>query len=656
MLTYETDLPATARGSMFQPIRLGRLEARNRVSLVATLTNFGRDHLVTPRWTDFLVERAKGGVGTLITELIAVDPAALAHGAIVIGYDSRNDDGFRRTADGVREAGGLLMGQLWHPGRQQLWAPVRSPRGISERPDAFSWTVPHVMSTDELRGLVDRYVEVAERLQRTGFSGVELHAAHGYLLTQLLSPWSNDRQDDFGGSLENRTRFVRDVARGIRETCGPDFVVGLKMPGDEGVRPGIDPEEAQRIAKLFCAEKLIDYLALSQGNFSLSLENHVPDLHFKEAHFSALAANMRPHVAPMPLMTIGHISHPSTAAKLLDEGVCDLVGLSRALVADANWVKKAERGNFEDIRPATYTNFSWGVAQTGRPIAEENNPELAEPGEADWTAGESEKPLRVVIVGAGPAGLEAAWVLAARGHAVTLFGSGSKAGGKVRLLSQIPSHAGLRGVVDWQLRQIERNGVRLRLGQTASLTTVSALSPDLVVLASGSQQMVPEGLEGSDGRSLTDAVAEGLEALPSGDIVVYDLDQTSGTYAVVDALAAGRKVYMVTPRAEFARGVNYCSGIGVLRRLHHAGVELIPSSEVVARDGASVSLRNVYTCATREIPDVGTLLWSSPRHARGELAADLEREGLTVEMIGDCVSPRNLLCAIHEGREVAMRY
>src|SRR5215470_11025755 len=201
---------------LFSSVKVGERTWRNRIVLSATLTNYGADHRVTDRWTNFLAERAKGGAGAIVTEVIAVDPAALAHGAIVAGYAEENEEGFKRTAAAVEGAGACLLGQLWHPGRQQLWRPVWSPKGISDQPDAYSWTVPHVMTTGALSQLVDAYAAVARRLARCGFAGAELHGAHGYLIAQILSPWSNQRTDRYGGCLSNRVRFVVEVCDQIR--------------------------------------------------------------------------------------------------------------------------------------------------------------------------------------------------------------------------------------------------------------------------------------------------------------------------------------------------------------------------------------------------------------------------------------------------------
>jgi 2,4-dienoyl-CoA reductase-like NADH-dependent reductase (Old Yellow Enzyme family) len=311
---------------LFSPLRVGQRTLRNRIALPATTTNYGARNRVTDRWISFLAERARGGAGMIVTEIIAIDPAALCQASIVTGYEAENEDGFRRAAEAVEGEGACLIAQLWHPGRQQLWSPVASPKGISDQPDAYSWTVPHVMATGELRQVADEYVAVAKRFKQCGFGGVELHGAHGYLITQILSPWSNRRNDDYGSSLENRTRFVREVAEAIRQTCGSDFVIGLKMPGDEGVAGGIDPDEAARITAALARPGLLDYFAYSQGNFTLSLENHAPDMHFRRGHFLDIHKKMRLAAGGRPVMALGRIATPAEAEAAIADGVGDLVG------------------------------------------------------------------------------------------------------------------------------------------------------------------------------------------------------------------------------------------------------------------------------------------------------------------------------------------
>jgi dimethylglycine catabolism A len=639
---------------LFSTLQVGSRTLRNRIALPATLTNYGAGHRVTERWTNFLAERAKGGAGMIVTEVIAVDPAALAHGAIVTGYEAENEDGFKRTAGAVEGAGACLVAQLWHPGRQQLWSPVFSPKGISDQPDAYSWTVPHVMTTDELRQVADEYVSVAQRLKRCGFGGVELHGAHGYLITQILSPWSNLRTDQYGGSLENRVRFVEEVTDAIRAACGKDFVIGLKMPGDEGVPGGIDPNEAARITAVLVKHGTLDYFAYSQGNFTISLENHVPDMHFRRAHFLDIHKTIRPTAAGKPVMAIGRIAMPADAEAAIAEGAGDLVGMTRALIADADWPNKAREGRVDDIRPSSYDNFAWGEIHVGKPLAEIHNPQLGAKGESRWRPNGAAKKKRVVVVGAGPAGMQAARVAAQRGHDVSLLGASSQPGGKLRWEAGLPGREEYLNVIGWMERQLRDAGAKIELGRNATPESVLALKPDTVIIATGSHPRAPDNFA-SGGMAARDWDGYRKNSRSKGTAVLFDMDHSAATYAVADALAARyQRFVLLTPRTQITRNVNYCSAIGVYRRLYEANAEIILAAEPVELRNGALTWRNVFTGRTQEIANVELFLWSTPRVADDALAEPLRQSGVETRLVGDCMAPRNLLCAIHEGEAAAM--
>jgi 2,4-dienoyl-CoA reductase-like NADH-dependent reductase (Old Yellow Enzyme family) len=639
---------------LFSPLQVGGRTLRNRIALPATLTNYGSGNRITPRWINFLAERAKGGAGMIITEILAVDPAALAQGAIITAFDAANEDDFKATAAEVEGQGAFLVGQLWHPGRQQLWSPIWSPKGISDQPDAYSWTVPHVMSTDDVRQLADRYVEVAGRLKRCGFGGVELHGAHGYLITQILSPWSNQRTDKYGGSLENRVRFVREVAHAIRQTCGSDFVIGLKMPGDEGVAGGIDPEEAARITSLLAPDRVLNYFAYSQGNFTLSLETHVPDMYFRHGHFLNIHKKLRPAASGTPVMAIGRIATPAEAEAAIAEGACDLVGLTRALIADADWPAKARDGRTSEIRPSSYDNFCWGEIHAGKPLAEINNPQLGQKGESGWRTPAASKKRRVVVVGAGPAGLQAATVAAQAGHDVTLFSRSKRVGGKLNWEISLPGRSEYHGLIGWLERQAHKAGVKIEAGEMADLDTVLTIRPDRVIVATGSHQRRPDNFRG-EGIAARDWNPQSAKDRLKGTAVLFDMDHSAATYGVADGLAQRySRVLLLTPRTQIARNVNYCSAIGVYRRLYEAKVEIVLAAEPVALTNSVLAWRNAFTGQAGEIDDVALFVWSTPRLADDTLAAAIEQVGIETRRIGDCMAPRNLFCAIHEGEAAAI--
>lgn len=642
-------MPAAHYPTLFSEIEIAGRRLRNRVCLCATVTNFARDNRITEPWRNFLIERAKGGAAMLVTEIIAVDPEAIAQSSTVTGFDDTNDEAFEAIARDVHGEGAALIGQLWHPGRQQLWHPTKSPIGVSDLPDPYSWTVPHVMSTAEARRVIQAYVDTARRLADRGFAGVELHGAHGYLIMQFLSPASNTREDVYGGDLEGRTCFAREIAAGIREHCGPGFIIGIKMPADEGVPGGVDPDEAERITARLAQTGDFDYFAYGQGNFSLSLETHVPDLYFRPGHFIDLHKRMRAAAGGVPVMALGRIGTPELAEQVVADDHGDLVGMTRALITDAAWADKARAGRTEEIRPCVYDNYAWGEVHLGKPVAEHHNPHIGQAGEAHRLPDAAEHVGRVLIIGAGPAGMEAAWVAAARGHGVTLFSASDSLGGALRHEASLPGRAEIARIIDYQRHMGERYGVEYVFNRRADEELIRRYDPDAVVLATGSTQRLPPGLKaGPNVIAARDYVATG-QAAPGGDTaVLVDEDHGAAVYGVADLLAERfNRVILVTSRPRIAGAVNHCSAIGVYRRLYGAGVEIRLSLETRAFEDRRLTLANVFSGGEAAVEDVDLVVYATPRLAQDDLVSSLD--GIATHLIGDCRSPRNLLAAIQGG-------
>ncbi len=644
---------------LFTPLQLGGRRLKNRIVFPAVLSIYAQQNRVTQRLIDYYAARAVGGAAMLITEGLAIHPSSVPQPGVATVFDPANLEGFQRLAEAVERHDCRLVGQLWHVGRQALWNPVDAPVGVSSLPDAYSWSVPHVMNAGEIRGIADAYVGSAKTLKRAGFSGVELHGGHGYLITQFLSPWSNVRDDEYGGDLERRTRFVRDIVAGIRAECGNDFVVGLKMSGDERVKGGIDGDEAGRIAARLADAGGLDYLGFAQGNFSPSLEDHTPDMNYPAGPFMALQKRLREQVRaqakPVAVLAFGRVLDADHAEKVLADGVGDLVAMGRALVADAALPKKAESGQGDKTRPCIFCNVCWAEIHAGKPIACIHNPHLGTADEATWIPTPSTSKRRVVVVGSGVAGLEAAWVAASRGHHVTLLGS-REGGGKARLESRLPGRAEVAKVFEFQLARAREAGVRFELGAPATAEAVAGLKPDIAVLATGSRMrspaLSPDSDRAEDARDLAARLAGQKSKLP-GTAVLFDQDHGAGVYALADLLAATyERLVLITPRTQLGRAIAYVNLLGVYRRLYKARAEIIGASLPTRFKGGKLTYANAFSGDEQALEAVALFAYATPRIASDELAAPLRAKGIDARLIGDAFAPRAMLAAVHEGHRL----
>lgn len=647
--------------SLFTPFELAGKPLRNRVahaSMSLLATPAGR---VTDRMIQYHANRAAGGAAMTITEPLAM----MRHQAGIprVQVWRKDDaDGLKRFAEAVESQDCRLLGQIQDAGRGRHF-PGRNPEaiGASALPDDLSWTVPRALTAAEIRGLVAEIAESAAHLKTCGFSGVEISGAHGHLFHQFLSPWSNRRDDEYGGTWDGRVRFVAEIVAALRNTCGRDFIVGLKLPVDDGLEDGVGPSEAAIVANLLTRSGEADYVCFAGGAHARTLEMHTPDRHGPAMPYMPVIRELRHALNGVPLMALGRITDPAEADGILARGEASLVALGRPLVADPAWPSKAAAGRTWDIRYCLSCNTCWAaIIMMHVPIACVNNPRVGRPDEVDFVPALASAPKRVVVVGAGIAGMEAAWVAAARGHIVTVFSASDWIGGKAYLREQLPGGETISSIYDYQTVAAKRAGAQLELGHRATASDIIALRPATVILATGSSMIPPDWLP-ADIRAegwvpdLRSAMVEILrhEARQPGTAVLFDADHTEGTYAAAEALR-GRFdcVVIVTPRDTIATDVAMTTRQGILRRMAEQRIEVVTLCEPRWSDACAegrLDIVNVYNGDVRTIEDVALLTYSTPRAPDDALAGALREAGVEVVAVGDARAPQEMLFATASG-------
>lgn len=651
--------------TLVSPVEIGGLCLKNRLAHASIVTRYVRNGVATPEFINYHRSRAQGGTGLIVTEPLAMTSANRI-GTRLRVWDDQEFDSLQKVAEAVEGFDTRLLGQVQDTGRgRHAVGRNDGAVGASALPDDLSWTVPRVLSPSDIREMIEQWAEGSHRLQRAGWSGIEISAGHGHLFHQFLSPWSNHRDDDYGGDLQGRSKFLLDLIKAIRTACGRPFIIGVKLPGDDGVANSIDLNMAADISRLVAATGEVDFWTWAWGSHANSLYKHLPDAHEERHPYLDSIRELRQVAPEIPTGAIGYITDPNECETALTDGTADLAFLGRPLITDPAFGNKVSVGREADIRYCVSCNTCWRSIIEGGYLMCDNNPRVGEADEADWQPVQVTEAKQVVVVGGGIAGMEAAYTAAKRGQKVTLFSSSDEVGGKTRLHAEMPGGENLSSIYDYQFLVAKKAGVTFELGVEASVDDILALNPDKVLLATGSAMAPPSFIpeEYIEAGMVPDAREMSFDMLnrsaqEPGRAVLYDHDHTEMTYGLAELLAKRfEKVSIVTPRERIASDVSLINRQGIYQRLHDLNVDIVVCADIKDLDRleeAEIEAINVYNGSVTVLDDIAAITYSTARVPNLSLMRPLLDAGIEVETIGDARAPRTVLAATKEGYDTAM--
>lgn len=668
---------------VLQPLKVGSLTLKNRIySTGHAPAGYLEAGMPGLRYELYHEEKAKGGLALTIiggSSNVAPDSASVFD-QIDAGTDAILPF-YTSIADRVHRHGAAIMIQLTHLGRRSKWdvdrwLPAVSPSGVRERSHR---SFPKVIETFEIERIIQAYGAAAARAKAGGLDGVEIAAMAGHLIDQFWSPRTNRRTDEWGGSLTNRMRFSRLVLEQIREQVGADFVVGMRIPGDEGVAGGLDQGECVEIAGRLADSGLVDFFSVvyGSGNTDRELAELIPVFGRPLGGNLPVAGAIRKAV-DLPIFHAARIADLATARYAIEAGFADMIGMTRAHIADPHIVRKLLAGQEDRIRPCVGATYCASRIETFCL----HNPATGREASIPHTLTSAEVQRRVVVVGGGPAGLEAARACAERGHHVTLLEAADRLGGQILLAARGPRHSEKLGIVAWLAAEADRLGVDVRLNCYADRATVLDLAPDVVVVATGGLPELDDLTGGELATATWDALAQAPK--PGRSVLVYDDHGGEQALTAAERLAtAGCQVEIVTPDRMVANDVTGTVYPDYFRTLYAHGARLTPDHVLRAiarrRTRLTVTLANAFTDepVEREVDQVVVEVGLTPiddlYHAlrdgstnggATDLAALLDgRPQQTARnpngsyqlfRIGDATAHRNIHAAIYDARRLAL--
>ncbi len=577
--------PTRSADPLLQPFQLKHLRLKNRVMSTSHEPAYSEDGMPKERYAAYHAEKAKGGLALTMTAGTAVvspdSPPAFGN---LFAYADEIVPWIRRMTDAIHEHDCAAMIQISHLGRrtgwgQDDWLPVVAPSRLRE---AAHRSHPKEAEPWDIRRIIEQYADAAERMKAGGMDGIEVEA-YGHLFDQFLSPATNHRTDEWGGSFEHRMRFPLAVLHAIRERVGPEFIVGVRMVIDERLPDGIDTRAGLDAVQRFAAEGLIDFVNVIRGSIAndARLAEVIPLHGMPSAPHLDFAGLVREHT-DIAVFHASKVDDVATARHAIREGMVDMIGMTRAHLADPYLVTKIQLGQEATIRPCVGATYCLDrIYQAGEALCIHNaatGRELSMPHVID----RAETARRVVVVGAGPGGLEAARVCAERGHVVTVLEAMPWAGGQLRLAARNPRRRDLMGIIDWRESELARLGVEVRYDTYADAATVAALSPDVVIVATGGLPQNPSVEAGADLMvNAWDVV--GGDARLAGDVIIYDDDGSHSAMTTAEMLARqGVRLELVTPERTMGVDVGGLNLVPYAKALNEADVRVTLNQRVMS--------------------------------------------------------------------------
>ena len=637
---------------LFEPGRIGTMELRNRITMpplgtcMATETGGISRELI-----HYLAARARGGAALITLEVTCIDyprgkttyvQPRLDNEYVLVGHSS--------LVDAVHAYDAKIIPQLMHSGRSTTLVTTEGLEPVAPSPipdEMYSMVMPRELTTAEVEELVQKFVAAAMRAKNVGYDGVEIHGAHGYLVLQFMSPRMNQRQDKYGGDLAGRMTFPLEIVRGIKAAAGADFPVLFRMSADEFFPGGITLEDSKVMARML-EEAGVDAIDVSAG-VPITILMWVETMEKEEGGRAYMSEEIKKAVN-IPVITVGGIRSPEVAERILAEGKADFVHLGRTLLADPDWPNKAREGRVEDINKCTSCTYCLDRIGPGMglPIRCSINPVLGR--EEEWAAPKpAERRKKVVVVGGGPAGMEAARVAALRGHDVTLYEKEKELGGQVRLAAVPPGKEKWNWPIQYLSTQIKKSGVKIKLGEEATVASIEREKPEVVIVATGAVPLVPDlpGIAGPNVVTAWDVL--GGKVKLSGEKVIVSGGGMVGC-ETAEFLAKDNEVTIVEMLDAIAADMEMLHMMGFLTR--------VPILNIQVRTG----------CIVQEVTDKGVVI--ADKEGKREtleadrvvlaLGAEPERrvadalEGKVPELyvIGDSTKPARIMEATYDGSRI----